>query len=220
MRFPNMWFPKTLRAGCPRTGARCRHTLSASLGVLLVLLLSGCGGGGGSTTDEGFRFVPDGSGPVIPYPNVHFEYTVGSVTSGVIVTAAPVTTGMPAAPDSTATLQFSAYRITFSTPNVAFSPQARIYLPSGDTSSSVPRVYLYSPADDKTNNIAAGWKALPVSTVNPAPETNTLEALLPSVVESGSILAVYADGPPPVSGTPGVPPGSPVPPVPLRAIRP
>ena len=207
MWFPNMWFPKTLRAGCPRTGARCRHILSASLGLLLALLLSGCGGGGGSTTDEGFRFVPDGSGPVIPNPNVQFNYDAGSVTSGVIVTAAPVPAG--AAPNTTAVLQSSAYQITFSTPTVTFNPQARIYLTftPASTPSSIPRVYLYTPGAVT----GSGWQALPISIIVPAPGTNTLEALLPSVIKSGSIVAVYADTPPSVSGTPPTPvtPGTP-----------
>jgi len=195
-----MWFPTMLQASCLRIRARCGQSL---LVALSLLLLSGCGGGS-STTDEGFRFVPEGSGAVVPNPNVHFEYSAGSVTSGVIVTAAPVTASLPAPPDSTAALQSSApaYQITFSTPKVAFNPQARIYLPSDVKLFSVSRVYLYSPVADTTNHIVVGWRVLPVSTAAPAPGANTLEALLPPVVESGSILAVFADTPPPVSGVP------------------
>ena len=194
-----MWIPTTLRAVCLRTRARCGQGLVVVLGLLL---LSGCGGGS-STTDEGFRFVPEGSGPVIPNPNVHFEYTAGSVTSGVIVTAAPAA-GPATAPNSTAVLQPSAYQVSFSTPEITFSPQARIYLTYTPTTtpSSVPRVYLYSPVADAANKIVAGWQALALSTAAPAPGANTLEALLPPVIESGSILAVYADTPPPGLGVP------------------
>ena len=195
-----MWFPTMLQDSCLRIRARCGQSLLVLLGLLL---LSGCGGGSG-TTDEGFRFVPEGSGAVIPNPNVHFEYSAGSVTSGVIVTAAPVTAGPTTAPNSTAVPQPSAYQVSFSTPEVTFSPQARIYLTYTPTTtpSSVPRVYLYSPVADAPNKIVAGWQALVLSTVAPAPGANTLEALLPPVVESGSILAVYADTPPLSTGVP------------------
>lgn len=162
--------------------------------LLAGTLLTGCGGSGNSTTDEGFRFVPDGHGAVVPYANVHFEYDSGSVSSGVVVSAAPVTAGLPAAPSGASQIG-SAYRIAFSIPSLTFSPPARIYLsydPSLLPAGSVPRVYFSAPAASG----AQSWQVLPVSTAAPAPTAATiLEAQLPAVIPSGSLLTIFAGTP-------------------------
>lgn len=161
--------------------------------LLMGALLSGCGGGGGgnSTTDEGFRFVPDGHGAVVPSANVHFEYDSGSVSSGVVVTAAPVAAGLPATPSGASGLG-SAYQVTFSIPSLAFSPSARIYLPYDPAllpAGSVPRIYFAASASQP-------WQVLPVSTALPAPAAATiLEAQLPAVLPSGFLLTIFAGTP-------------------------
>ena len=180
-------------------------TLALATGLLTPLLLSGCGGGGGGSTNtsEGFRFVPEGSGEVIPYANVDFHYAAGSVSSGIIVTATPVaTSSLPAPPDSNA-VPLSAYQISLSS-SATFTPPATIsltydsaHLPSGFTVPGLvtdpPRIYVYQSG--KWSILPSAPSTLTAATLTTGTGTApvVLGGTVPSPLSRSSIIAVFAE---------------------------
>ena len=173
------------------------------LGAVSALILSGCGGGGGSSSDEGFRFVPEGSGAVSPDSahNLTFYYNQGSVASGIIVTAQDVTSAIPVtAPPGADAAPKIAFQIGLSQSNITFNPAARVALPKPSAGSD-PRIYLYQPASGTT---AARWQVLPITTtdIGTSASSPLIEAILPSSpnsIAANSYIAVYtssAPGPP------------------------
>lgn len=167
----------------------------ALIGITGALLLSGCGGGGSSNSDEGYRFVPEGSGAVSPDQahNLTFYYNQGSVTSGVIVTAQDVTSTLNLAPPPGAdTAPKIAFQIGLSQSNIIFNPAARVAL-NFPGSGSDPRIYLYQPANGDT---PAKWQVLPISTADlgTKPPASLIEATLPAApnsISTNSYIAVY-----------------------------
>ena len=94
------------------------------------------------------------------------------------------TTGQP---------QIAAYAIHLSAPSLAFSSRPRIYLtyaPGTTFTNSTPRIFIYDPAQ-------SSWQVLPLSASGPGRGGNTLEALLPATLNSGDVLAIFADAVPP-----------------------